>query len=56
MLEPHVTDFGLRNLIEQTGDRHPRDAVRALTDDVLEATNHDPRDDATVLCLDWPRP
>ncbi|MFJ8554263.1 PP2C family protein-serine/threonine phosphatase [Streptomyces sp. NPDC093676] len=56
MLEPHGTDFGLRSLIEQTGDWHPRDAVRVFTDAVLQATNHDPRDDATVLCLDWPGP
>jgi serine phosphatase RsbU (regulator of sigma subunit) len=55
MLEPHGTDFGLRNLIEQTGDWHPRDAVRVFTEAVLETTDHDPRDDATVLCLDWPR-
>ncbi|MDX3264716.1 PP2C family protein-serine/threonine phosphatase [Streptomyces sp. MI02-2A] len=56
MLEPHGTDCGLRSLIEQTGDWHPRDAVRVFTDAVLQATNHDPRDDATVLCLDWPGP
>lgn len=56
MLEPHGTDFGLRKLIEQTGDWHPRDAVRVFTEAVLESTNHDPRDDATVLCLDWPGP
>ncbi|GAA2916505.1 MULTISPECIES: PP2C family protein-serine/threonine phosphatase [Streptomyces] len=54
MLEPHGTDFGLRDLIKQTGDLHPRDAVRVFTEAVLKTTNHDPRDDATVLCLDWP--
>ncbi|MFB7757525.1 PP2C family protein-serine/threonine phosphatase [Streptomyces sp. NPDC056121] len=56
MLEPHDSDSGLRNLIEQTRDWHPRDAVRAFTEALLETTGHDPRDDATVLCLDWPEP
>ncbi|MCT9138948.1 PP2C family protein-serine/threonine phosphatase [Streptomyces violarus] len=56
MLEPHGTAFGLRDLIKQTGDLHPRDAVRVFTEAVLKTTNHDPRDDATVLCLDWPGP
>lgn len=56
MLEPHDTDQGLRHLIKQTSGLHARDAVRAFTQAVLERTNHDPRDDATVLCLDWPAP
>ncbi|MFE0513051.1 PP2C family protein-serine/threonine phosphatase [Streptomyces sp. NPDC058964] len=56
MLEPHGTDSSLRNLIKKTGDWHPRDAVRAFTEAVLKTTDHDPRDDATVLCLDWPGP
>ncbi|GAA2334257.1 serine/threonine-protein phosphatase [Streptomyces caniferus] len=56
MLESHVTETGLHDLIRETGEWHPRDAVRALTEAVLEFSNHDPRDDATVLCLDWPMP
>ncbi|MFJ3337045.1 PP2C family protein-serine/threonine phosphatase [Streptomyces sp. NPDC086766] len=56
MLEPHGADSALRDLIERTGDRHPRDAVRTFTEAVLETTGHDPRDDATVLCLDWHGP
>ena len=35
---------------------HPREAVRAFTHSVLERNDHDPRDDATVLCLEWSRP
>ncbi|MEU9012010.1 PP2C family protein-serine/threonine phosphatase [Streptomyces sp. NPDC048479] len=53
MLEPHGHDRELRRLIEETGTLHPREATRTLTTSVLAATDHDPRDDATVLCLDW---
>jgi serine phosphatase RsbU (regulator of sigma subunit) len=34
-------------------DRHPRQIVQELAQGVLQVTNGDPRDDATVLCLDW---
>ncbi|MEJ8653517.1 PP2C family protein-serine/threonine phosphatase [Streptomyces sp. MS1.AVA.3] len=56
MLEPHGTEANLSDLIRQTSNWHPRDAVRLFTETVLEISNHDPRDDATVLCLDWPAP
>ncbi|MCL7493987.1 serine/threonine-protein phosphatase [Streptomyces sp. MCA2] len=56
MLEPHGTEAGLSDLLRQTSDWHPRDAVRLFTETVLELSDHDPRDDATVLCLDWPAP
>ncbi|MCX4458610.1 serine/threonine-protein phosphatase [Streptomyces sp. NBC_01728] len=56
MLEPHGTEADLSDLIQQTSDWHPRDAVRLFTETVLELSNQDPRDDATVLCLDWPAP
>lgn len=56
MLEPHGSEAGLSDLIQQTSDWHPRDAVRLFTETVLELSNNDPRDDATVLCLDWPAP
>lgn len=56
MLEPRGTAADLRNLIQQTSDWHPRDAVRLFTEAVVELSNHDPRDDATVLCLDWAAP
>lgn len=54
MLEPHGAEANLTGLIRQTGEWHPRDAVRAFTEAVLGVSNHDPRDDATVLCLDFP--
>ncbi|MCX5008435.1 serine/threonine-protein phosphatase [Streptomyces sp. NBC_00638] len=56
MVEPHGTEADLSDLVRQTSDWHPRDAVRLFTETVLEVSNHNPRDDATVLCLDWPAP
>ncbi|HEV7627886.1 MAG TPA: PP2C family protein-serine/threonine phosphatase [Streptomyces sp.] len=53
MLEPDGSSHALRQQIVDTGTQHPRDAVRTFTRSVLEATEHDPRDDATVLCLEW---
>ncbi|MFC4495463.1 PP2C family protein-serine/threonine phosphatase [Streptomyces ovatisporus] len=56
MLEPQGHDRVLRRLIEETGHLHPREATRTFTQSVLRASDHDPRDDATVLCLDWSGP
>jgi serine phosphatase RsbU (regulator of sigma subunit) len=53
MLEPRGDSRSLRRLIEETAAQHPRDAVRSFTRSVLKATDDDPRDDATVLCLEW---
>ena len=39
--------------IVETRSLHPREAVRALADRVLDATGNALSDDATVLCLDW---
>ena len=43
----------LAEAIAETRSLHPREAVRALADRVLDATGHTLNDDATVLCLDW---
>lgn len=56
MLEHDGGSAALRGLVTETRHTHPREAVRALTQYVLERTDHDPRDDATVLCLEWSRP
>jgi serine phosphatase RsbU (regulator of sigma subunit) len=53
MLERRAADLDLQTAIEDTRALHPREAVRALADRVLEATGHSLSDDATVLCLDW---
>ncbi|HET7195489.1 MAG TPA: PP2C family protein-serine/threonine phosphatase [Nocardioides sp.] len=53
MLERGAVWVDLADAIAETRSLHPREAVRALADRVLEATSHALKDDATVLCLDW---
>ena len=53
MLERNAADLDLPAAITQTRLLHPREAVRALADRVLDATGDALSDDATVLCLDW---
>jgi serine phosphatase RsbU (regulator of sigma subunit) len=53
MLERHAAGLDLPQAIKETRELHPREAVRALADRVLEATGRVLSDDATVLCLDW---
>jgi serine phosphatase RsbU (regulator of sigma subunit) len=53
MLERSAADLDLPAIIAQTHALHAREAVRQLTDRVLEATGHALRDDATTVCLDW---
>jgi serine phosphatase RsbU (regulator of sigma subunit) len=40
-------------VILETRALHPREAVRALADRLLQETGNRLEDDATVLCLDW---
>ncbi|QNN51922.1 PP2C family protein-serine/threonine phosphatase [Nocardioides mesophilus] len=53
MLERNADTVDIPAAIGATRSLHPREAVRALADSVLEATGHSLSDDATVLCLDW---
>jgi serine phosphatase RsbU (regulator of sigma subunit) len=53
MLERHAAGLDLPQAIKETRELHPREAVRALADRVLDATSGVLSDDATVLCLDW---
>ena len=53
MLERNAVDVNLPEAIGATRSLHPREAVRALADLVLDATGTTLSDDATVLCLDW---
>ncbi len=53
MLERSAVAVDLSQVIQETRALHPREAVRALADRVLEATDETLSDDATVLCLDW---
>ncbi|HEU4811240.1 MAG TPA: PP2C family protein-serine/threonine phosphatase [Nocardioides sp.] len=53
MVERNAFGVDLPEAIGATRSLHPREAVRALADGVLDATGHELSDDATVLCLDW---
>lgn len=53
MLERGAAQVDLPAAITATRHLHPREAVRALADDVLDSTGGTLSDDATVLCLDW---
>jgi serine phosphatase RsbU (regulator of sigma subunit) len=53
MVERNAVGVDFPAAIAETRALHPREAVRALADLVLDATGHELSDDATVLCLDW---
>ena len=53
MIERNAVDVDLPAAIAETRAMHPREAVRALADRVLQATGNELNDDATILCLDW---
>jgi serine phosphatase RsbU (regulator of sigma subunit)/ribosomal protein L12E/L44/L45/RPP1/RPP2 len=53
MVERNAVGVDFPAAIAATSTLHPREAVRALADRVLEATRDELNDDATVLCLDW---
>ena len=53
MVERNAAGFDFAETIEQTRALHPREAVRAMADRLLQETGGELEDDATVLCLDW---
>ncbi len=53
MLERNAAGLDLAQAIADTRMLHPREAVRALADLVLDVTGDVLADDATVLCVDW---
>lgn len=53
MLERRAAGLDMAQEIRATRSLHPREAVRALADRVLEVVGGDLSDDATVVCLDW---
>jgi serine phosphatase RsbU (regulator of sigma subunit) len=53
MLERNAASLDLPALLRSIGGLHPREAVRALADAVLEVSGPTLSDDATLLILDW---
>lgn len=57
MQEHEAESVDLPRLIRKTAAEHPREVVRTLVGAVSDAYNgQQPKDDATVLCLDWHGP
>lgn len=52
-LERNAVRLDLSRMLESSAARHPREVVRELAGQVLDATEGNLLDDATVLCIDW---
>lgn len=46
-------DLAVGDILVRSAERHPREVVRELSQELLVATGGNLRDDATVLCIDW---
>ena len=53
VLERNAASLEIAALLADTADRHPREVVYTIGDEVLRATGGDFRDDATIVCIDW---
>ena len=53
ILERNAASLEIAALLAATADRHPREVVYTIGDEVLRATGGDLRDDATIVCIDW---
>ena len=52
-LERNASGIEIESALERAVEQHPRELVRDLASQVLDATDRNLRDDATVLCIDW---
>ena len=53
MLDRSAAGLDMNAAIGAGRELHPREAVQQLADAVLDSSDGDLRDDATVLCFDW---
>jgi serine phosphatase RsbU (regulator of sigma subunit) len=53
ILERNAANVNAAAILTETRHLHPREAVQALTQAVVEACGGELRDDATVMCVDW---
>lgn len=53
MLERNAAHVNAMQILTETRHLHPREAVQALTQAVVQACGGELCDDATVLCVDW---
>jgi serine phosphatase RsbU (regulator of sigma subunit) len=52
-LERSAARVDIEGILAATLDRHPRQIVRELADNVVRASGGKLRDDATAVCIDW---
>jgi serine phosphatase RsbU (regulator of sigma subunit) len=52
-LERNAMNVAVQTTLQASATLHPREVVRQLASEVLEATGRHLRDDATAMCIDW---
>jgi serine phosphatase RsbU (regulator of sigma subunit) len=51
--ERNAAAVDIQALMAADAEMQPREAVKQLVHALLEATDGTPKDDATIMCLDW---